>query len=178
MNESEIRVYYNDDEVSSAGLDENSLRLYYYNATNSSWEKYDGINGGVNTTENYVYAITNHFSTWGVYGNAVIINNNNNGGSSGGSWRNSDNDAKKLPDELLTIPPKAKPDEKTNEIIKVNEKKLVEPKQNSFFSGITGAVTGALGSIGYTIVIFFIIGIMALSVTIYFVRKRKKNSGY
>jgi hypothetical protein len=61
-----IKVYYTDAEVS--GLDESTLRLYYYNETSGSWQVYDSPNGGVNTTGNYVWANTTHFSDWGIFG--------------------------------------------------------------------------------------------------------------
>ncbi|MBS3166202.1 hypothetical protein J4444_03710, partial [Candidatus Woesearchaeota archaeon] len=62
------------------GLDESTLRLWYYNETSASWMKYDTPDGGVDTTNNYVWASTTHFSTWGVFGTAP-----SSGGSSGGS---------------------------------------------------------------------------------------------
>jgi len=68
----EIRIYYTDAEVSAAGLDEASLRIYYYNSTSDSWQIYDALDGGVNTSENYVWAKTNHFSIFGVFGNAPV----------------------------------------------------------------------------------------------------------
>jgi len=68
-----IKVYYTDDEVTAAGLTESTLRLYYYNETAASWTKYDTPNGGVNTTGNYVWANTTHFSAWGIFGTAPVI---------------------------------------------------------------------------------------------------------
>jgi hypothetical protein len=65
-----IKVYYTDAEVSAAGVDEGTLRLYYYNTSFGDWVAYDSPNGGVNTTENYVWANTTHFSDWGVFGTA------------------------------------------------------------------------------------------------------------
>jgi len=66
-----IKIYYTDSEVSAAGVQEDTLRLYYYNETSSSWQKYDDPNGGVNTTGNYVWANTTHFSNWGIFGFAL-----------------------------------------------------------------------------------------------------------
>jgi len=61
-----IKVYYNDSDVS--GYNESNLRIYYYNETTGSWNKYDGsLIGGVNTTENYVWANTTHFSIYGIF---------------------------------------------------------------------------------------------------------------
>ena len=65
-----IKVYYTDAEVSAAGLSESTLRLYYYNETSGSWVKYDPPDGGVDTTANYVWANTTHFSDWGIFGSA------------------------------------------------------------------------------------------------------------
>jgi hypothetical protein len=66
-----IKVYYTHAEVSAARADENTLRLYYYDAESGDWVKYDSPNGGVNTIENYVWANTTHFSDWGVFGTAL-----------------------------------------------------------------------------------------------------------
>ncbi len=58
-----IKIHYADDELN--GIDENSLRIYYYNSTSDTWIPYDPPNGGVNTTGNYVWANTTHFSYYG-----------------------------------------------------------------------------------------------------------------
>jgi hypothetical protein len=63
-----IKMYYTDAEVAAAGLDESTLRIYYYNATDDSWEAYNPPRGGVNTAENYVWANATHFSLWGIFG--------------------------------------------------------------------------------------------------------------
>lgn len=60
----EIRVFYTDEDVKAKGIEETSLRLYYWNGT--SWEL--PFMSGVNTAQNYVWARTKHFSTWGVFG--------------------------------------------------------------------------------------------------------------
>jgi hypothetical protein len=71
-----IKLYYTDAEVTAAGLDENTLFIQYYNNTSGVWESYDTVCGsapcgGVNTTGNYVWANTTHFSGYGVFGSAV-----------------------------------------------------------------------------------------------------------
>jgi len=59
-----IKLYYNDSEVPSY-LDESSLRLYYFNSTSSKWEL---VPGGVDTTNNYVWGNTTHFSIYSIGG--------------------------------------------------------------------------------------------------------------
>jgi SAM-dependent methyltransferase len=66
-----IKVYYTDSEVSATGIDESTLRLYYYNDTTSTWTAYNPPNGGVDTSNNYVWANTTHLSLWGVFGNSI-----------------------------------------------------------------------------------------------------------
>jgi hypothetical protein len=63
-----IKVYYTDAEVSNAGIDESTLRLYYFDGL--SWIPFNPPTGGVNTVDNYVWANTTHFSIFGIYGNA------------------------------------------------------------------------------------------------------------
>lgn len=69
MDEAIIKVYYKQSEVNNAEIDEDTLRLYYYNDITQTWEKYDDPNGGVDTDDNYVWARITHFSIWGVFGN-------------------------------------------------------------------------------------------------------------
>jgi hypothetical protein len=80
-NDTELRIYYDDAEVVAAGLDEASLRLYYYNG--SDWVF--PLSSGVNTTANYVWARTNHFSSWGVFGEAVSTDTTTIGSSGSGA---------------------------------------------------------------------------------------------
>jgi C1A family cysteine protease len=61
-----IKIYYSHDELN--GIDENSLKIYYYNSTTDSWTPYNPPYGGVNTTENYIWANTTHFSYYGAGG--------------------------------------------------------------------------------------------------------------
>jgi hypothetical protein len=64
-----INVSYTDAEVSAAGLDENTLRLYFFNSSSNGWVVFDPPNGDVDTVNNYVWANTTHFSIWGIFGN-------------------------------------------------------------------------------------------------------------
>jgi len=68
MNETEIKVSYTDAEVNALGIDENNLRLYFYNETLKRWKV---RNSWVDTTNNIVYGVTDHFSLWGVFGNLI-----------------------------------------------------------------------------------------------------------
>ena len=63
-----IKVFYSDTEVSAKGIDESTLRLWYYNSSSAVWTKYDSPDGGVDTVNNYVWASTSHFSVWGIFG--------------------------------------------------------------------------------------------------------------
>ncbi|MEM5807919.1 MAG: S8 family peptidase, partial [Candidatus Aenigmatarchaeota archaeon] len=61
-----IKVYYNDSDIPS-GYNESNLRIYYQNP-DGIWIAYDGnLVGGVNTTANYVWANTTHFSIYGIF---------------------------------------------------------------------------------------------------------------
>ncbi|HDI02595.1 MAG TPA: hypothetical protein ENF95_00495, partial [Candidatus Aenigmarchaeota archaeon] len=80
-----LKVYYTDEEVSSAGLEESSLRIYYYNETSEEW---DLEPGGVNTTSNYVWCNVTHFSVYGVFGQTATSTTSTSttvGGGGGGS---------------------------------------------------------------------------------------------
>jgi len=63
-----IKIYYNESEISKLGLNENYLKLYYFNNTSSKWEL---VPGGVDTTNNYVWGNTTHFSIYSIGGEVV-----------------------------------------------------------------------------------------------------------
>lgn len=83
-----MKIYYTDAEVATAELNEATLRLYFYNETDGTWFCYEFPRAEVNTDENYVWVLTNHFSVWGVFGDKVIVpvsppsSNSPGGGSS------------------------------------------------------------------------------------------------
>lgn len=149
MGNTEIRVSYTDAEVSAAGITESSLRLYYYNDTDSSWNVYDTPNGGVDTTANYVWAITDHFSIWGIFGSAPTSSSDSSRGHGGTvtSYASPKNlllntnlsEEGGVPEPIST----GKPEEGTK----------------GFFATITGAMVGALGSATGVVVIIFILGL-------------------
>jgi hypothetical protein len=69
LKEANFRVYYNKSEIPSY-INENSLRIYYYNDTDENPDNWDWqlVDSGVNTTEGYVWAKTNHLSLFGIFG--------------------------------------------------------------------------------------------------------------
>ena len=69
----EIWIYYKDDEIPS-WVDENSLRLYYYDTSSNNPDEWEWklLDSGVNTRENYVWAKTNHLSLFGIFGSPSI----------------------------------------------------------------------------------------------------------
>jgi hypothetical protein len=60
-----IRFYYTDDQLKAAGVDESSLKVFYWNSTSSRWEEYPST---INTAENYVEINVTHFSVWTLMG--------------------------------------------------------------------------------------------------------------
>ncbi|MBS3124178.1 hypothetical protein J4437_06125 [Candidatus Woesearchaeota archaeon] len=90
-----INVSYTQGEVNSAGIDESTLRLYFYNGTSNTWVPFNPPNGGVNTDQNYIWAVTSHFSIWGLFGGSepapspAPSSGGGGGGSSGSifSWQ-------------------------------------------------------------------------------------------
>lgn len=92
----EIRIHYTDQQIANLGLDESALKLQSYNETTQSWQICGS--GGVNTTGNYVFCNSTHFSIWGITGNPTSTGSSNSptssssgsassggGGSGGGS---------------------------------------------------------------------------------------------
>lgn len=62
----EIRIFYTDEELASAGIDESSLRIHFFNKTNNTWQIEP--NSSVDTVNNFVFALVNHLSIYGAYG--------------------------------------------------------------------------------------------------------------
>ncbi len=78
-----IRIYYTDEDIANANLDEETLRIHYFNDTNNQWQI---LNSTVNTTGNYVEVTIEHLSTFGVFGDEKESQSSGSSGSpSGGS---------------------------------------------------------------------------------------------
>jgi len=65
-----IQMHYTDADVAAAGIDESTLNIYFYNTTSASWEV--APSSTVDTVNNVVSALVDHFSTYGTYGSASI----------------------------------------------------------------------------------------------------------
>jgi len=64
-----IHIYYTPEELSVAGLDENTLKIHYWSATLDEWVAMDSK---VNTAEHYVSATIDHFSYWAIIGQPTL----------------------------------------------------------------------------------------------------------
>ncbi|MFQ6123354.1 MAG: Ig-like domain-containing protein [Candidatus Heimdallarchaeota archaeon] len=67
--EAKLWVRYTDEEVATANLYEETLALYYWIPEAAVWKLID--NPSVNTTENYVFGSTSHFSLWAIIGDPI-----------------------------------------------------------------------------------------------------------
>jgi len=76
VNETEITVsatmhiYYTPEQLSKLGLDESSLTIYCWNATESKWIQ---VESRVNTEEHYVWATVSHLSIWVLMGQPLAL---------------------------------------------------------------------------------------------------------
>mgnify|MGYP001570421130 CR=1 FL=1 len=94
LNYSIIKMFYTDADVSASNLDESTIRLSKWNG--SEWIKFDPPTGGVDITNNFVWANTSSFSTWGIFGTTVPApspapsgggpTGGGGGGGGGGNW--------------------------------------------------------------------------------------------
>ncbi|MFC1768384.1 right-handed parallel beta-helix repeat-containing protein, partial [Nanoarchaeota archaeon] len=73
-----IKIFYNDSELAAAGIDESTLKMYFYNETSGDWQLEP--NQGVNSTANYIWANVTHFSTFGVFGGTAPTTTSGGGG--------------------------------------------------------------------------------------------------
>lgn len=60
-----IRIYYTLEQLAALGLDEDRLKIFYFNATSNQWTE---VQTQVNKTEHYAEAIISHFSLWALFG--------------------------------------------------------------------------------------------------------------
>jgi len=88
LDEATIRIYYDQDDVEDAGLDEDTLVLGYYNEDSDEWVMYDGPEGGVDKEDNYAWAETDHFSIWGIFGEEESGGGAGGAGGGGGAIKN------------------------------------------------------------------------------------------
>ena len=80
-----LKVYYSTSEI--LGINEDSLKLYYYNETSQEWQ---ALESAVNTEENYIQANLQHFSVYGIFGEEIPQQEASSSGSSGGSGGKSE----------------------------------------------------------------------------------------
>jgi hypothetical protein len=60
-----IRIYYTLEQLAALGLDENSIKIFYFNATSNQWVE---VPTQINKTGHYAEATINHFSSWVLFG--------------------------------------------------------------------------------------------------------------
>ena len=60
-----IRIYYTPEQLSALGLDENSLKIFYFDAASNKWVE---VETQINTSEHYAQATINHLSLWALFG--------------------------------------------------------------------------------------------------------------
>ena len=60
-----IRIYYTPEQLSESGLDESSLKIFYWDEATNNWAS---IDTQINTAEHYVSATVSHLSIWTIMG--------------------------------------------------------------------------------------------------------------
>jgi LPXTG-motif cell wall-anchored protein len=56
-----MRIYYSSQQLATLGISEDNLKIYYWDATASSWATAETH---VNTAEHCAWTVVNHLSTW------------------------------------------------------------------------------------------------------------------
>lgn len=80
-----IMLYYNVTDIVT--LDENTLKIYYYNETSAVW---DDLTSTVNVSGDYVSAVVPHMSLYGLFGEAFSSTTESTSGGGGGGRRNAE----------------------------------------------------------------------------------------
>ncbi|GEM_PF-4582502 len=110
-----IILYYNDSEITA--LDENTLKIYYYNETSNQW---DALPSTVNKSENNVYVIVSHLSLYGLFGDVQSSSSGSSIGTSGVGGGGSRSD-------IVTITPNRLNSEETVLPIRSELEPIVQP---------------------------------------------------
>ncbi|MGC8939605.1 MAG: hypothetical protein ACP5KU_03805 [Candidatus Bathyarchaeia archaeon] len=63
-----IRIYYTPEQLSALGLDENNLKIFYFDATSNQWVE---VPTQVNKAEHYTEADISHFGLWALFGQTL-----------------------------------------------------------------------------------------------------------
>ena len=82
INSVKIKIYYTDEEINNANVDEDSLKIYYFNETSGQWQELNSI---VNGTGNYVEVTIDHLSTFGIFGKQEQSSGSSGSSAEGGS---------------------------------------------------------------------------------------------
>jgi hypothetical protein len=202
MERTKITISYTDAEVAAAGIDESTLRLYFFNDTSNSWQKIDSPDGGVDTANNNVWAYTTHFSIWGVFGNSAPVSaattaavNNAGGGGCLTTWKcsawtacNNGIQTRTCTKEPAYCYAGAKPAETQTCALPIAQPQLTTPTQTpstsadtaaptkGFFATITGAAIGALKGAGGILVIIILAVIIIGGAVALRIRKNRKQT--
>ncbi|MBI2106477.1 hypothetical protein HYT57_00695 [Candidatus Woesearchaeota archaeon] len=68
LNKSIAEIKYTDNDISSNNINESTLKVYYYNESNSTWIP---LSSEVDLANNVVKAVIPHFSIYGVFGSEI-----------------------------------------------------------------------------------------------------------
>ncbi len=117
LNSTEVKIYYTDEEISQANLDESTLKFYYYNETSLRWQELDSA---VDVENNFIEVSISHLSIYGVFGDEKQLPS-----SSGGSGGRSTQESKKSIDS------------KNQEVIKSPSESTIIPQGSSTVENIT-----------------------------------------
>ena len=123
-----VRIYYTDEEIANSGLDEESLKIHYFNETSSQWQI---LNSSVNSSGNYIEATLKHLSTFGVFGEKKVASSqsqpSSGGSSSGGRASSSTTTSQKIEQKITQ--PELKTDNLKEEPLKEEKIESGEAKQ-------------------------------------------------
>ena len=158
-----IKIYYNQSELDALGIDENTLRIYYFNETLGNWQLEP--NQGIDTINDYVWANVTHFSLFGAFGSAPYVapGGGGGGGGSGGS-------SIVVPVPAVIVPAISEPviiptnTEETKDIDALNSEAISDAGNQ-----ITGAVIGTGTKVSLIILLILLI-LLAIAWVIYRVK--------
>jgi len=183
-----IKIYYTDQEVLDAGIDESTLKLHSWDETLEEWTVIDP--SGVDMENNFVWGTVDHLSLFGGFGSEVIEQNRDDGGSPSGGGFFSSIITKIVDTEDETEEEKEKEDKpakKTTKTTEPKEEPEVEPEEDSGDAevidmtlgqteagptALTGFVTFVQGTYSYIGLLLFPLVFLLFRV------KKKSNTRY
>jgi len=172
-----IKIYYTDEEVANAGLDEGSLEIHYFNETSDKWQV---LNSTVNASGNYVEVTIEHLTTFGIFGEKKASESSESPSGKVESDESSEDNKKKITAMITKsketeIPPlKEEESGESKKLFNAQTQEQVDSEEKINVK-VDSLESQSIISIGSKFPIFLVISLLFIAIAYGFYRKIKKK---